>query len=813
MNNIVTRHPQLLAIAWAMLLSQTQVHAAPPTLPDEVLIVPAVNVGGRNPVPVDPVSVALAAPDWRAPKAGDKLTLPGGAERLWASAQVKDGTFGITPGGYAYMPVKSAAARVVVLHAMGHGMVYVNGEPRVGDIYANGYVRVPVVLHEGVNDFLFAAGRGPVKAQFLEPKSAAELDGGDVTLPDLRVGVPIDTVAALLVRNCTANPAPDLVIEASVGEQKPTLTDVPTLMPASIRKIGFRLAATALETPGPVPLRIRLLRKGKPEPLDTLQLTLQVAKPESTHRRTFISEIDGSVQYYSVVPAKPTTDGKKPGLVLTLHGAAVEADKQASCYLAKPGMHIVAATNRRPFGFDWEDWGRLDALEVLEHASRDLNTDPRRTYLTGHSMGGHGTWHIGVTYPDRFAAIAPSAGWVSIWSYAGLKKDPTATAERELVLRASGPSDTLALLRNITSNGVYVLHGDEDDNVPVSQARTMRKELSDFHPDFVYREKRGAGHWWGNECMDWPPIFEFFAGHELLERSTVRRVEFRTANPRVSADCHWLRVEAQVKAFLVSKVELTLNPEERTFRGTTENISRLSLDVGMLPSGKSFGVKLDGQTLDDIAWPKGETRVWLARESEKWAVAAKPSTDVKGPHRNGAFKDAFRNRVVFVYATKGTPAENAWAVAKARYDAEVFWYRGNGSIDVVADSEFDPKAQPDRNVVLYGHAGMNAAWKPLLGESPVQVTSTAVTVGDRHAKGDGLGVLLVRPRPGSDKAMVAAIAGTGLTGLRATDRLPYFASGVGYPDWTVFDAKGIQGAGYFGSDWKLDSGESAWKKE
>ncbi|MCE9563491.1 MAG: prolyl oligopeptidase family serine peptidase [Planctomycetes bacterium] len=800
-------------IVFALLFSPTWAEAAPPTVPSEVLVVPAVSLGGRNPLPIDPIAASLASPEWQAPKVGDKLTISGGPTRIWTASPVKDGTLAIPPGGFAYMPVKSDAARVVVLHATGNGMVYVNGEPRVGDIYGNGYVRLPVALREGVNDFLFAAGRGPAKVAFLEPKAAAELDGGDATLPDLRVGVLADTVAALPVRNCTTEIAADLVLEATIGDQKPTTTDVPSLLPASVRKVGFRLVGTAPEAAGPMPLRIRLLRKGKPEPLDTLELKLQVVKPEATQRRTFISDIDGSVQYYSLVPAKPTTDGKKPGLVLTLHGASVEAAGQAACYPPKPGMHIVAATNRRPFGFDWEDWGRLDALEVLSHASRDLGTDPRRTYLTGHSMGGHGTWHIGVTFPDRFAAIAPSAGWVSMWSYAGMKKDPNSTPERELVLRASGPSDTLALVRNLVSTGVYVLHGDQDDNVPVDQARTMRRELAEFHSNFVYREQPGAGHWWGNACVDWPPIFEFFANHELPERAAVKRVEFRTANPRVSADCHWLRIEAQLKAFLISKAEFTCDAEKRSFRGTTENIARLSLDLTPFTPGKPVSVVIDGQTVEDIAWPKGEARVWLVRDGDKWAAIPKPSADMKGPHRNGAFKDVFRNRVVFVYATKGTPAENAWALAKARYDAEVFWYRGNGSIDVIADTAFDPKAEPNRNVVLYGRAGMNAAWKPLLETSPVQVTSGAVKIEERVTKGDSLGVLLVRPRPGSDTAMVGAVAGTGMLGLRATERLPYFASGIGYPDWTVFDARGVVGAGYFGNDWKSANGESAWRKE
>ena len=41
----------------------------------------------------------------------------------------------------------------------------------------------------------------------------------------------------------------------------------------------------------------------------------------------------------------------------------------------------------------------------------------------------------------------------------------------------------------------------------------MREELAKFHPDFVYKEQPGAGHWWGNECCDWPPLIAFFAAH------------------------------------------------------------------------------------------------------------------------------------------------------------------------------------------------------------------------------------------------------------------------------------------------------------
>src|SRR5262249_13901174 len=148
--------------------------------------------------------------------------------------------------------------------------------------------------------------------------------------------------------------------------------------------------------------------------------------------------------------------------ILTLHGAAVEGHGQAACYAPRPWAHVVAPTNRRPFGFDWEDWGRLDAIEVLDLTSTELNTDPRRTDLTGHSMGGHGTWHIGATYPGRFAAIGPSAGWVSLLTLFGNRKGdggPTGEAAHlaELLRRPLTPSDTLALVHNLAQEGVYVL--------------------------------------------------------------------------------------------------------------------------------------------------------------------------------------------------------------------------------------------------------------------------------------------------------------------------------------------------------------------
>src|SRR5206468_8530583 len=121
-------------------------------------------------------------------------------------------------------------------------------------------------------------------------------------------------------------------------------------------------------------------------------------------------------------------------------------------------------------------------------------------------------------------------------------------------------------------------------------------------------------------------------------------------------------------------------------------------------------------------------------------------------------------------------------------------------------------AEPDRSVVLYGNADTNSAWERLLAGSPLEVRRGRARIGGREAAGEDLACLFVRPRPGSGRALVGVVAGTGLPGMRLTDRLPYFVSGVAYPDLLLFSAEclrregaGLRAAGYFGLDWGVDS--------
>ena len=796
---------------------------------ESCLVLESVRQGRREALATDGLMHAIAVAGFSTPKAGDTVKREGRDPAVWRVGTFSQGKLEVPPRpsgeegagrrrrgrgpGYVVLTAHSEQEQVLLLEAQGHSAVFADGAWRTGDSYGNNPVPIPVLLKEGRNEFLFAAsGRGrTLTAKLRKAESPVFFHGGDITIPDyVRGGEYWKSTkkGAVIVVNATNEWWRPVWIKAGDA-----ITNCGAIPPLGMRKVGFDIKFIALSSKVPM-FKLELFANSKCQgkPLDILKDPARAQRTVTQTRRvTFVSDIDGSVQYYGLTPAVPAAESDlAPGLVLSLHGASVEAVHQASCYQNKDWAHIVAPTNRRRFGFDWEDWGRLDALEAFNHAVAELQPDPSRRYLTGHSMGGHGTWQLGVHFPDKFAAIGPSAGWISFWSYAGAMSREEPSAMEKVLLRAASPSDTLALSSNFLHQGVYILHGDADDNVPVEQARTMRAHLGEFHPDFAYFEQPGAGHWWGNRCLDWPRMFEFFKHHTLPASADVSQVAFKTASPAVSASCHWATVEAQLEPLVTSSIDVRFDVKTRVFTATTTNVARLSIDIAHVPAGDPLKVDIDGQELENVGSPAGTHRVWLSREGDQWSISGQPSPRQKGPRRMGPFKEAFRNRMVFVYGTAGNAEENAWALAKARFDAETFWYRGNGSVDIVADNDFTLDAFADRGVILIGNADTNSAWSSLLADAPISVNRNGITFGDEKIEGNDLQCLFVYPRADSDVASVAVVSGTGLPGLRATDRIPYFVSGIAYPDYTIMRAdvllkrsEGVVKAGFFDNDWKI----------
>jgi poly(3-hydroxybutyrate) depolymerase len=787
------------------------------------------------------IEADLASGHWKVPVEGQIVTFPDEENLPWRTVVVDSTgwfTDTVLSRCYVYCNVEMEGNASLLLEAMGDEMVYVNGAPRSGNPYGLSdsweswqphfdFSLLPVSLHSGSNDLLFRCSRGALKATLCLPAKPIVFNAKDVTVPDFVVGEAVDAWGSIVVINTTAIVLDDLLIRSTINGIEGEPIAVPIIQPMSVRKVAFRLLSNSCGEEEVARVAISLLKHEKENliVIDTVTIPVRAVSRWANRKETFISSIDGSVQYYGILPASDTIGPK--ALFLSLHGAGVEAINQSGSYFPKTWGHIVAPTNRRPYGFDWEDWGRLDALEAMDVVKHRYAIDESRIYLTGHSMGGHGVWHLGSLYSDRFGAIGPSAGWISFRSYAFGGGSPIDTTPMEqMIHRSTTPSEPLQHIGNYRQLGVYVLHGADDDNVPVEQARSMVEQLSKVHTDFVYHEQPGVGHWWdvspepGADCVDWQPMFDFFARHARPGKRRIRAIDFCTANPAVSATNNWLTIDAQQHQLEMSSVSVRFDPGLNRFVGTTDNVARLAFDLDVVERLDTLSVELDSQKVIVSNWSWEQKQLWLEQVDGKWSVTSAPSPGLKGAHRYGTWKEVFRNKVVFVYGTKGTREENRWAFDKARYDTEKLWYQGNGSIDVIADVDFNPMSDPDRNVVLYGNSATNAAWKSLLVDSPVQVAKGLIKVGDRRFSGDDVCCVFVRPRAGSPNAMVGAVAGTGVHGMRLSNQLPYLSPWIGLPDCNVMNSNvlskgedGILTAGFFGLDWSVGRGDFVWENQ
>jgi predicted esterase len=132
-----------------------------------------------------------------------------------------------------------------------------------------------------------------------------------------------------------------------------------------------------------------------------------------------------------------------------------------------------------------------ETVEVVDLVGKEFNVDDSRTYLMGHSMGGAGTYYLGVKYPERWAAIATLAP-------AAFSLDPNS-------------------LSKISTMPVMVVHGDMDTAVPVTLSRTWVETMKGLKMTYQYIEVPGGDH--GSVISSHQAeIFAFFARYSKASR-------------------------------------------------------------------------------------------------------------------------------------------------------------------------------------------------------------------------------------------------------------------------------------------------------
>lgn len=726
---------------------------------------------------------------------------------------------------YAEIEVPSDCRALIVAERI--GTFYINGREYYGGPYGHDFVRIPVRLSEGKNPVVlslsgFAGHRFRFEAI---PAPSPVMILNDYTAPDLVAGETGDLWAAITVLNTTGLGINDAVVAAGDGAFVTRgETPVGSLAPLCVKKVPVRIhVASVPEEVDEVIVPVSVMSAGR---LFADSVRLRVRSPEQSVKRTFISRIDSSCQYFAVLPPDDFRHGEEYGLILSLHGAGVRAEGQADAYKPKPRAYVIAPTNRRPFGFDWQDWGRLDALEVLELAVKTLPVDDSRVYLTGHSMGGHGVWHVGLHHPDLFAAMAPEAGWTSFELYipwflqkSYIYADPRAVGMRDLALREDKP---LNFVENAMNLGVFIVHGGVDDNVPTMHARMFAGRLEQLDYDYEYWEVPGKSHWWHDDsldvsCVDYPIVMDFLQSHERYPEPL--EIRFRTVNLGTANRAYWVEVSAQEEPMRDTEIQATLLPSPDPRHGmsrivvSTLNVAEFTLSPSpeLLPAGP-VEVVIDGEG-HSLRYEEGSSLVFAMRAGRFRPGPMERGALAKSPGLYGPIKQAYFSPFILIYGTAGGRKITGHLLHQARSQAFRWWRRGNGYVEVIPDTLVTDSIISSYNLILFGGPSENHITGLIGRDLAVRLAGGGIRVGDRIVEGSGLAARFVYPNPLNRGNLVVIHMGTDTGGLLISDFFKTLHAGAGLPDFMVFDESvrtrgwaGVICAGYFDSAWQVDSG-------
>lgn len=276
---------------------------------------------------------------------------------------------------------------------------------------------------------------------------------------------------------------------------------------------------------------------------------------------------ENEMRYGLYVPLTYTPSRSYP-LVICLHGAGFDGDSYLSRWQPRLGEDYLLACPSIDLGAWWTREGEELVLAVLSEVSRRYRVDTDRIFLTGMSNGGIGTYLIGLNHPDRFAALVPMA--------------------------AALPPALFPLLENAKNLPFYIIHGAQDQVMPVQYSREVVDYLKNKGQSVVYREHErvhpmAGGHFFPGEEL--PDLLRWLEGQS---RKPIPRELVVVRDRDHLGRTDWVRieeVEPDVGSFWTSEhdpeeshrlqqgryARLMAKIVDQTFFVTTERIARFSL--------------------------------------------------------------------------------------------------------------------------------------------------------------------------------------------------------------------------------------------
>ncbi|MFO8053942.1 MAG: prolyl oligopeptidase family serine peptidase [Bacteroidales bacterium] len=740
--------------------------------------------------------------------------------------------------------VKQPTRALVI--ARGTGSFRLNGERFSGDFYNNKYLKVPVNLKKGTNEVLLGLSGSPSSAAYfalIPVEYDIQAITADITAPDIQRGRSYDTLYLGLpfVNNTNKwnhNINTEIYYTTPGGEQKRiSQKELPSIGPLAYQHSAFSLDLSSLQwntlkDQDSIPLEIIVHQK---HASDTFYSELSIKEQDSPYNITFLDS-DHSVQFYSAFPPKDMDPDKSYPAIFMLHGAGVNASG-SNGYTQKDWTYVIAPTNRRRYGFDWEKQGKVNALNSLHHAKQELGLDMDRIYLTGHSMGGHGSWVAGISHPHLFAALAPSAAWTSFDIYTPFvsRKDHLMGNPANLQLLYAGlqPTRTLSMVENLNNLPVYILHGGSDKSVPPDHPRLFFKRLSQLGYEVSYNEVSGKGHWWkfedteGTDCVDHADIMEFFRGKQ--RNSSPNHIRFKTSGLAESHRAYWISVlqrsnftdESQVNA----KVETHDNG--KTINLETFNIRKLEIHLDEAPfDPEHTSLFVDGKEIPI----SGKHSMKILPEHPILSQVESTPVSIKSPTKAGPVKQVFYEPFALVFATQGGKAWEQQTYAQARRLAQSWYYRGNGKTIIIPDTLVDKETQEQFNLILFGSPETNAYYQQINKDLPIRVYADSIVMGSKYREElnlfqrlsgqkacvfghkkvyhEDLSVKFIYPNPKHPERFVQVNGGASLQSQALSMEPAMISSADGLPDYLIFDElirqKGFAAlinAGFFDNTW------------
>ena len=564
---------------------------------------------------------------------------------------------------------------------------------------------------------------------------------------------------------------------------------------------------------------------------DTCQMLLRAAaqsrlgcpviqEEKGARLRAYCSPIDQSFQTYSIsVPAAYDPAVSWP-LLVSMHGHGWYRPFQGHPAPAYSGAFCLSPQGRG--ATDYKDLGEEDVLQAIAEVMQDFNIDPNRVYLTGSSMGGTGSLHLGVHYADRFAAIFATVGnadnqaWTKRWGWNRIFPGRN-NQLRDWLQDAHTARAFAGNLRNLP---VYLLSGAGDTVVPPEHSRNMAAELRQKNCTVEYREFPGVGHGGfpadaSNSGLSWACGWS--------RDPYPHKISWRAALLK-HGRAYWLRLLQFSKPLAYGEIEAEIYAPNRV-RIVTGNLRAFALQRSpkLFNPERPLFLEINGERVIMAPYRGPEDNWHILRFDDihgwDWECNRITPPLQKTAGCEGPVQEAILAPFIVVVATQSQdPAINAAWMHEARTFTFEWQRRNNAPCLMVKDVDCTMEMLENRNIVLFGGVEDNSISAVLDDAIPWREILAPLNGTDLQA--DDIGTILVYPvgnlSPGKLQVQLSANSPHAIWQIWSIFG-NWFNWGVydskKYFDYAVFDARSASPetmllTGWFGTDWSVGKGVS-----